>query len=329
VTENGIVNPANSLNFVNAPNCGFYRWAEQMFLWVTSPAPSEYGGGGRVFDSPVFYDLSPPDASGNQTLIPHSAGIFHVMAVRAAQVGPHRLPVLLNKAGKLIEIAPTPVAPDGKQLILNRSGQQVEVEEIRKGENGRPVFLDKDRQSIDGAHPLFTNVRPAKTIVERFMVGNSPIFVDQFADIVEVQLGEADNGVLISQGGSLVYYIVMVNDVFAYFRTGTANGHISAFHFPASQSDLAAISNFARTAKNVTLPDSAAMAVELKTAWVLASTVPNPNTYIPIRTSPLRLRFRITIKPLTNGPWCPMSWTRSNSPWSASILSAAPTAGRR
>lgn len=284
VTENGIVNPANSLNFVNAPNCGFYRWAEQMFLWVTSPAPSGYGGGSsRVFDSPVFFDLSPPDASGNQTLIPHTAGFFHAMAIRAAQVGPHHLPVLLNKAGKLIEIAPTPVAPDGKQLILNRAGQQVEVEEIRAGENGHPVFLGKDHQPIDGAHPLFMNVRPTKTIVERFMVGHRPIFVDQAADIVEIQLGEAnDNAVLISQGGSLVYYIVMVNDVYAYFRTATADGHISAFHFPTSQSDLSAITSFARTTKNVTFPDSVAMAVELKTAWVLASTVPNPNTYITV-----------------------------------------------
>lgn len=283
VTENGIVNPANSLNFVNSPNCGFYQWSEQMFLWVTSPAPSAYGGGGRVFDSPVFYDLSPPDASGNQTLIPHTAGVFHAMAVRAAQVGPHRLPVLLNKAGDLIEVAPTPVAPDGKQLILNRAGQQVEVEEIRAGDNNRPVFLGKDHQPIDGAHPLFNNLRPTKTMVERFMIGHNPIFVDQAADIVEVQLGEAnDNAVLISQGGSLVYYIVMVNDVYAYFRTGTADGHISAFHFPTTQSDLSAITHFARTSKNVTFPDSVAMAVELKTAWVLASTVPNPNTYVTV-----------------------------------------------
>ena len=285
VTKNGIVNPANSLNFVNAPNCGFYRWAEQMFLWVTSPAPSEYGGSGRVFDSPVFFDLSPPDAAGNQTLIPHTAGLFHAMAVRAAQVGPHHLPVLQNKAGKFIEVAPTPVAPDGRQLILDRAGQPVEVEEIRIGENGRPVFLGKDHQPIDGAHPLFTNVRPTKTIVERFIVGHNPIFVDQAADIVEVQIGEADNGVLISQGGSLVYYIVMVNDVYAYFRTGTADGHISAFHFPDSPGDLTAITNFARTSKNVTFPDSVAMAVELKTAWVLASTVPDPSTYITVEAA--------------------------------------------
>jgi hypothetical protein len=286
VTENGIVNPANSLNFVNAPNCGFYKWSEQMFLWVTSPAPSEYGGGARVFDSPVFYDLSPPDASGNQTLIPHTAGFFRAMAVRAAQVGPHHLPVVLNKGGKLIEIAPTPVAPDGKQLILNRAGQPVEVEEIRTGENGHPVFFDKDLKPIDGAHPLFNNLRPTKTMVQRFMVDHKPIFIDLAADLVEVQLGEAnDNAVLISQGGSLVYYIVMVNDVYAYFRTGTADGHINAFHFPTSPSDLAAICNFARTTKNVTFPDSVAMAVELKTAWVLASTVPNPNTYITVKAA--------------------------------------------
>ena len=46
---NGVVNPANGLTFPNAPNCSFYQWAAQMFLWLTSPAPSVYGGGSRIF----------------------------------------------------------------------------------------------------------------------------------------------------------------------------------------------------------------------------------------------------------------------------------------
>jgi hypothetical protein len=53
VALNGVVNPADSLVSL-APNCGFYQWSEQMFMWLTSPAPAVYGGGAHIFDSPTF-----------------------------------------------------------------------------------------------------------------------------------------------------------------------------------------------------------------------------------------------------------------------------------
>src|ERR1700681_4792149 len=39
VTLDGVVKPANSILFPNTPNCSFYKWSEQMFLWLNSPAP--------------------------------------------------------------------------------------------------------------------------------------------------------------------------------------------------------------------------------------------------------------------------------------------------
>src|ERR1051325_2042865 len=72
----GAVKPADGIQFPNQPNCSFYKWSEQMFLWATSPAPPSYGGGGgRIFNSPVFYDVSPLDANHDRTLIPHSSGL--------------------------------------------------------------------------------------------------------------------------------------------------------------------------------------------------------------------------------------------------------------
>src|SRR5437870_13464218 len=47
VDLNGIAKPADS-RLALAPNCGFYKWSEQMFLWLTSPAPLTYGGGGGI-----------------------------------------------------------------------------------------------------------------------------------------------------------------------------------------------------------------------------------------------------------------------------------------
>jgi hypothetical protein len=36
-----------------------------MFLWATSPAPDEYGGGSHVFNSPVFYEVSEDSDEGS------------------------------------------------------------------------------------------------------------------------------------------------------------------------------------------------------------------------------------------------------------------------
>ncbi|MBL1278590.1 MAG: hypothetical protein COB30_021150 [Ectothiorhodospiraceae bacterium] len=54
MTANGAVNPANSAQFSDANKCDFYKWASQMFLWLTSP-----GAEGYVFNSLGFFDISP------------------------------------------------------------------------------------------------------------------------------------------------------------------------------------------------------------------------------------------------------------------------------
>ena len=62
-----IVKPANSVLFPDVPNCSFYKWSEQMFPWLTSPAPPRYGrSGGLIMNTPAFYDVSLPDSSGRR-----------------------------------------------------------------------------------------------------------------------------------------------------------------------------------------------------------------------------------------------------------------------
>src|SRR5262245_38184124 len=62
VTLNGVANPADSVHFPDLPNCSFYRWAEHMFLWLTSHVISlPLGTGDRIFNSPIFFEVSPID----------------------------------------------------------------------------------------------------------------------------------------------------------------------------------------------------------------------------------------------------------------------------
>ena len=185
-SENGAVNPVNSVAFGHKDNCDFYKWSEQMFLWITSPSGGNYNDGGRVFESPVFYTVSPEDAKGKRHLIAH-------------------------KKGLLMSAVPS----------LEKS-----------------LHLDSEQ-------------------------------------------GQATGDALMSKDGSIVYYITMVNDVYAEFLKAVDEQKMAAKTFPTTQSALDSIVAYAKS-KKITLPDANALAMELKSSWVDASTIKDLSTYITI-----------------------------------------------
>lgn len=111
---------------------------------------------------------------------------------------------------------------------------------------------------------------------------NSKLLKVSGGTVTEVEQGQAGgNGVLMSQGKSLVYYTIDVNDVYAWLVTGTKNGGIqpTPTQFPTSGAQLLPIVTYA--AKNgKILTDAQALTLELKTSWIDASTVSNPSQYI-------------------------------------------------
>lgn len=289
VALDGEVNPANSVTFPDVPNCSFYQWSHQMFLWLNSPTPATYGGGGgRIFDSPVFFDVSAPDANGDRHFIAHHAGQPKFLNVRMAQVGPNGLPVVFDKAGTLFEVAPAPVSPNGKSLIRDLRGKMIEIERIDVKAN-KAVFLDRQAKPIAIApqrkidsllmpnmprrlfHNLIVKNTPQTKVLQSFKNGprGATFFIDAAGNIIDVGQGQAGgDAVLMAQNGSLVYYATTVNDVFAYFATGAKNGSITpADHFPTSQADLNKVVTFAQ-AHGKTFPDPEALAIEVKSAWI-------------------------------------------------------------
>jgi hypothetical protein len=297
-TLDGVVKPANSLTTPTTPNCSFYQWSEQMYLWLTSKAPIQYGSG-RVFDSGVFYDVSPPDANGQRTFIPHTSGIPKNLTLRAAQVGPHGLPIVFDKTGKMFEIQKPKLSPAGRPLILNRLGKEIEVKDIRIGADKKPVFLDNAGKAIDQPKPILrpelmpvplqlnkTRAQAAPALAQRFSIGNTPVILTPSGAVVDVEQGQAGgDGVLVAQNGSLVYYATMVNDVYAYFLTGAktppGSGGINPTptQFPTTQTELNKVIAFG-AAHGKTFPDANALAIEVKTSWVEAAGLPNLASYI-------------------------------------------------
>jgi hypothetical protein len=293
VTLNGVVVPANSL--VNlTPNCGFYQWGQQMFLWLTSPAPAEYGGGGRrIFDSPAFYDVSPLNSSGQRTLIPHQARVLRVFPLRAAQVGVHGLPVIMDTAGRLLEVRP--IDPKLTPQVRDATGKVVKISHV-KLVAGKPVLLDVKKVPILAAHikaavprAMLLRAEINPLIVQEFNIDGVNIFIDPTLAVIDTEQGQAQDGSVLeaqtAANGSLVYFSTMVNDVYAYFLTGAFHGSIAtlpANQFPTSQTDLTNTLNYAAAHGKPasSFPDPNALAIEVKTAWVLASGLPNSASYV-------------------------------------------------
>lgn len=293
VSLNGVVNPANSLTFL-APDCGFYQWSEQMFMWLTSPAPSAYGGGAHIFDSPAFFDVSPPDAQNKRTFLAHTPGLIRAFALRTAQRGPHNLPVIADRSGRLLEF--NPPDPNLKPLVRDPSGKMVEIARARL-ENGRPILLDQEGKAIEAQHISTATVvsatataqgASAAIMVQKFLINGIPIFIDPSLAVIDVEQGQADSSVLEAQAaanGSLVYYATMVNDVYAYFLTGVKDGAITTVtpnQFPTTMTDLNNIVAFAMAhgKGSPPFPDPNALAIEVKSSWVVAAGLPNLSGYI-------------------------------------------------
>jgi hypothetical protein len=221
-TENGLVTAANSVAFPHNNNCDFYQWSERMFLWATSPEPA----GGSVLESPLFYDVT-ADSAGNRKLIPHSSGVPLRMSGHITKNGPNNLPVITDKTGRLLEIENPGPETNGRAFVKNTLGQTAEVAQIKANAQGKLQFLDRKGNQIANPKAIISH-KNQQDFVRRFRVGNKFIFLDAKGTIIQSEAGQATDDVLMSQHGSLVYYITMVNDVYAYYMTGSKarqNGH--------------------------------------------------------------------------------------------------------
>jgi hypothetical protein len=244
-----------------------------MFLWLVSPAPSKYGAGSHVFNSPVFYDLSPIDqTTGLRTLVPNTSGRIRDFAPRISQLGPKHRPVIFDQTGKMFNVVRPELGPGARPVIRNRADQPVEIQRVEVGPGNKPLFLDKAGRTIDlkpGVAPVLRD-QAGKALnlrLSRTLLNGKPFFIDQFGNAVPTEQGQADGNVLMAQNGTLVYYALQVNDVYAYFLTGQKNGVISATTFPTTPAALNSIVTFG-LAHSKTFPDANALAIELKSAWI-------------------------------------------------------------
>jgi hypothetical protein len=303
---NGVVKPADS-TAVLSPNCGFFQWTEQMFLWLTSPAPASYGGGSHIMFSPQFFTVSPEDTTGRRSFIVNSPRLPIRMFLRASELGPHGLPIVMARTGQVVEVLRE--TREQKPLLIRLASGETrrasDIAAVRKTDQGPLTFFDakgqplkvkllklapviRQRVMLTPGHPAA--VVPAKSFTAAIQaraitLGKTHIFLDPAGNVIDVEPNQADGGVLLSQNGSLIYYITAVNDVFAYHRSMQGAAVIpfgTTLTFPMTAADVAPVVAFA-AGKGHTIKEPNALAIETKSSWIESSAVPNPNDYVRVK----------------------------------------------
>lgn len=141
---------------------------------------------------------------------------------------------------------------------------------------------------LDG--PAFFTVLPPNAQGKRLLVSNDESRTLKVAlrsgkpDTVG-EIGQAGGGgVLMSQGESLVYYGLHVNNIFAYFLTGQKEDFFAMTKYPYNDRQLKAVEVYTGARfEDVFLYSPKALVMELKTSWVKASTLKNPEDFIRIK----------------------------------------------
>lgn len=302
VSLNGAVKPANSVLFPDIPNCSFYKWSEQMFLWLTSPAPPRYGGGGGlVMNTSAFFDVSLPDAMNKRHFVPHTSGLIRAFNLRTAQRGLLDLPIVLERQSlRMLEVLPPVLSANGRPLVMDAAGNEVEVSDVRFVREHEPVLLDPHGEAIraphaimhakgdDSVHPFERKLRQLERfdragLVQKLQFKDKFVLLDLFGHFIETEQGQADGGVLMAQNGSLVYYALTVNNVFALHRTMFGSTVPTGAKFPLTQAELDAITAFAAAHGQPPVIDSEALAIELKSSWVEAASLVDADKFIQMK----------------------------------------------
>jgi hypothetical protein len=294
VSKDGGVLPANSFSFTPNSLCSFYKWSAQMFLWLTSPVPPRVGS--HVFDSPDFFAVSPTDTNGRRNLIPNTPGLTLPFLPAIAQRGDKGQEVVFDSTGKIHDVIHPAVGPNGKLLARDAAGQMIEIDQVQATSDGKPILRDRANRTLEaqatpgGALLLFSDRGlPLRLRPNTVLVNGRPHLVTTSGAVIQTEEAQAGGGAIMAQNNSLVFYLLQVNDVWAYFNTGINDNKIinpTPSTFPTTGAALGQIITVAQQAPapftKSAFPDNVAMSVELKSSWIDATGLANVNDYITI-----------------------------------------------
>ena len=251
----------NNISFDPDSECDFYVRAEEMFSWLTSPPKA---GSGYIFTSPLFHGVSPAQKNGRRLFQePGVAGIFDVAL---SQLGSNDVPTVFDNEGRPHNL----VRP---KYILNDVGSRIAIQRARTrspASSDLPLFFDTNGKEIKyNAFPTmfdFKLNRIAPSVNAQMILANGARYpLDMNGNAIDYGVGQAKTkAALMTQGRRLVYYGILVNDVYAYYHKSMPDTVPRGF--PTTKTEIDALS----MKYGYSFPDAEALAVAVKTSWIEA-----------------------------------------------------------
>jgi len=266
---NGFVLPANSATFpANASDSNFYKWSEQMFLWITSPVN---GGGSIVLENSSFFMVLPDSADGNREMIQCQPGILKTMGHIKNFAG-HGRSFVQDRKGKMWRVLDADKNTAAQSTVASDNGT-VKVARVEKNAAGGHKFYDEKGGEIAHPRAVIAGKAGASNIAKKVVAGGKTVILSALGEVdADAETAQATGNALIAQNGSVVHYIIFVNDFYAYYATGQKNGIFKGTKIdtllPTDTIGRNLVCKYARDSFNVTILDSNALAMEIKTSWV-------------------------------------------------------------
>jgi hypothetical protein len=267
----GRAGPSNVTADTALSPCYIYYRSEQMFFWLTSPPPPDYGSGRFVFTSPVFYSVSPPQDSLRSIVQSSEPGGATRFDVAVSQTGPNAVPVVFDKAGTSHDLVYA-------KWVMNVGGQMVELGRFKLRQSALrqfPLLFDMSGKSIRLSNTLKIldiNQKPIDLdpAGRNFFANGVRYLLDKDGNAIDFETGQGkEKKVLMTRKGDLVFYEILVNDVYAYYHADSQEKVPGkpADRFPTDRKE---VEDLALKYHRV-FPDKDALAIALKTAWVVVS----------------------------------------------------------
>lgn len=263
----GAVVPANSVAFpANASDSNFYKWSEQMFLWITSKEK----GNSIVLENSTFFMVLPDSVDGNRELIQCEPGNFRTVGHIKNFAG-HRS-FVTDRKGKMWRVIPADKNVATQSVVSSDNGM-VKAARLEADPAGGHKFFDEKGKEIAHPRAVMAGKNIGPNVAKMVIVGGKKVLLsaDGVVD-ADAETAQASGNALIAQNGSIVHYILFVNDFYAYYATGQKQGVFKGTKidtlFPTDAVGRDLVCKYARDSFGVTIKDSNALAMELKTSWV-------------------------------------------------------------
>jgi hypothetical protein len=252
--------------------CPFHRAAMRMFLWLTSRQDETSNDSYVFWSQDLFHDVVPAASSGPHNVvrpaIAETSQVPRVLSVTIKQSGPAGVTTVFDDTGRMYSV----VRP---ALVQQTTGAPPKIIEeftvdndcltitVRAADRSRYVIKNEARRPSPGSARLLDKDRKHITFSGKCITVNGMrVPLDRRGIAVDLDTGQADEHVLMSADGRLLYYGIRINGVYQRLHEKFDSIDPRPTKFPSTKIEVDMLQG------NAPILGAKALTVSIKTSWI-------------------------------------------------------------